>query len=297
VDLTDAEQPGQGTFPTFVSVTLIDLVSMIVLVIIIIGLLWKYSKWKKSAPPKFFSTARLSLGSSTLIRVFFSELVNRVLLQRGVINNDRIRRFTHLSMFWGFVGLSVTTTLDYIYNYPGNYIPLFGDALSPIRWLGNVSGAVMVLGATIALVRLIALPKFRRGRTFGDVWFTVLLFLAGITGFIAEYWGDVAYAANPNVPPAAAYTLSFSASPLIVVPYGIHLVSVGLLIVTAPASAFIHAFQVPTMRYWEKLGNVLSLKKGLTTKNEQRRFKEAAMLDQIQREYEQVSNEKREESD
>lgn len=282
-------QPGQGTFPTFVSVTLIDSISIIVLAIIIIGVLWKYSTWRKSFPPHFFGAVRTSLGSGAIVGAFFSELANRVLLQRGVINKDRLRRFTHLSMFWGFIGLSVTTTLDYIYNRPGNYIPLFGGVLSPIRWLGNISGSVMVLGATIAIIRLIAVPQFRRGRTFGDVWFTVLLFLAGVTGFIAEYWGEVAYAANPNISPAAAYSLSFSASPLIVVPYGIHLATIGLLLVTAPVSAFIHAFQVPTMRYSEKLGSLLSLKTGRTTKNEQRRFKETAMLDQIEEAYKGTS--------
>lgn len=285
----DTPQPGQGTFPTFVSVTLIDSISIIVLAIIIIGVLWKYSRWRKYAPPHFFGSVRASLGSGALVGAFFSELVSRVLLQRGVINNDKLRRFTHLSMFWGFIGLSVTTTLDYIYNRPGNYISLFGGALSPIRWLGNISGGVMVLGGTIAIIRLIVVPQFRRGRTFGDVWFTVLLFLAGVTGFIAEYWGDVAYAANPSIAPAATYSLSFSASLLIVVPYGIHLASIALLLVTAPVSAFIHAFQVPTMRYSEKLGSMLSLKTGLTTKNEQRRFKETAMLDQIQEAYEGTS--------
>lgn len=290
----DIQQPGQGTFPTFVSVTLIDSISIVVLVIIIVGALWKYSTWRKSTPPNFFGNVKTSLGSGALFGAFFSELVDRVLLQRDVINNDRLRRFTHLSMFWGFIGLSITTTLDYIFNRPGNYVPLFGNALSPIRWLGNISGAVMVLGATIAIARLIALPKFRRGRTFGDVWFTVLLFLAGVTGFIAEYWGELAYAANPNIAPAAAYSISFSASPLIVVPYGIHLASIGLLLVTAPVSAFIHAFQVPSMRYVEKLGSLLSLKTGLTTKNEQRRFKETAMLDQIQDTYDRTGTEEKE---
>ncbi len=278
-----------GTFPTFVSVSLIDLLATVTLVIVIIGAFWKYLSWRRSSPPAFFMAARRSLGSGGLVSIFFSELVNRVLLQKNVINEDRTRRFSHLAMFWGFIGLSVTTTLDYFFNQPGNYIPLFGSNLSVIRLLGNVSGVVMLIGATIAIARLIAVPKFRRGRTFGDVWFTSLLFIVGVTGFLAEYYGEVAYAANPSIPPAAAYSLSLSASPFIVIPYGIHLAAIGLLFLSAPISAFIHVLQVPSMRYAESVGAKLSLVHG-QEKNEFRSFKEGAMLDQIQKSYETSPN-------
>jgi nitrate reductase gamma subunit len=277
--------PGAGTFPTFVSVSLIDLLATIILVIIIIGAVWRFIVWRRSSPPSFFRAARETLGSGEMVSIFFSELVNRVLLQKNVINNDRLRRFTHLAMFWGFIGLSVTTTLDYIFNRPGNYVPLFGTNLSTIRLLGNISGAVMLIGATIAIGRLIEQEKFRRGRTFGDVWFTSLLFTAGLTGFVTEYYGEVAYATNPGVPPAAVYSLSFSASPLIVVPYGIHLVVIGLLFLSAPVSAFMHALQVPSMRYMDAVGSKLAMSHK-RDKNELRGYKESAMLDQIQGTYE-----------
>ena len=205
------------------------------------GIVWKFFQWKKGSPPKFFTKVSALAGTGAIFGVFFKELANRVFLQRDIIHKDNVRRATHLMMFWGFIGLSVTTTLDDIFNHPGNYIPLFGGSLSPIRWLGNVSGAVMMIGATIAIVRLIALPKFRSQRTFGDVWFTVLLFLSGLTGFITEYYGDVAHEANPSIPIASDFTISLSASLLIIIPYGIHLISVGLLLITAPFSAFIHA--------------------------------------------------------
>ena len=188
-------------------------------------------------------------------------------------------------MFWGFIGLSVTTTLDYIFNRPGNYVPLFGSNLSVIRLLGNVSGVVMMAGATIALVRMIAIPKYRENRNFGDVWFTTLLFLAGLTGFIAEYYGEVAHAANPNVAAAAAYSISFSASATIVIPYGIHLVSIGLLFLTAPVSFFMHVLQVPSMRYMDRVGELMSVK-DKREKNELRSSKESAMMDQIEGIYE-----------
>ena len=273
---------GTGTFPTFVAVSLIDSIATIILAVVLIGILIRYNKWRKVSPPNFFGTMRKSLGSKSIIRSFLSEFVDRVLLQKDLIHNDTLRRITHLAMFWGFVGLSATTTLDYIFNEPGNYVPLFGGALSPIRWLGNVSGVIMVFGATVAIGRHLLVPRFRRERTFGDVWFTVLLFLAGVTGFLAEYWGELAYQANPAISPAAAFSISLSASPLIIIPYGIHLTTVLLLLVTAPISAFIHAFTVPSMRYVDKLGNLLALKRNKPL-NENRTLKEDALMDDVER--------------
>lgn len=283
------DSAGAGTFPTFVSVTLIDLLATITFVIVVLGALWRILQWRRSSPPKFFGSARAALGSRGLVRVFFSELVNRVLLQKDVINNDRMRRFTHLAMFWGFIGLGVTTTLDYIFNRPGNYVPLFGSNLSVIRLLGNVSGVVMMVGAGIAIVRLIAIPKYRENRNFGDVWFTSLLFVVGLTGFIAEYYGELAYAANPSAPPAAAYSLSFSASPLIIIPYGVHLAGVALLFLTAPVSFFMHVLEVPSMRYTDKLGALMSIK-DKRQKNELRASKESAMLDQVEGSYNKTTS-------
>ena len=261
---------------------MIDTVAFVVLAVVVVGVLLRYSKWRRAAPPRFFKSATKVLGSTTIVRTFFSELVNRVLLQRDVIHKDKHRWFTHLAMFWGFVGLSLTTTLDAIFNRPGNYIPLFGGDLSFIRWIGNFSGAIMVLGATIAIGRLILVSKFRSQRTFGDVWFTVLLFLAGLTGFATEYYGEVAHNLNPTAPPAAAYSISLSASPFIVIPYGVHLASIGLLLITAPFSAFIHAFSVPSMRYVDRLGALLSIRTGKKV-NESRHLKEDALMEEMSR--------------
>jgi len=271
---------GSGTFPTFASVTLIDSVGISILVIVIAGILWRYLQWKRVTPPNYFKAARISLGYGTLASTFFSELLNRVLLQRDVINKDNLRRFTHLAMVWGFIGLSLTTALSYIFNESGNYVPFIGNGLSAIRWLGNLSGVIMVVGATIAIVRLIAVPMYRRGRGFGDVWFTSLLFLGGVTGFLTEYWGEVAYAANPNVLPAPAYGISLSASPLIILPYAIHLAVIALLLISAPVSAFSHALTVPSFRYVDRLGSLLAVRNN-TSANQHRKLKEKAMLDQL----------------
>ncbi|MGA2874091.1 MAG: respiratory nitrate reductase subunit gamma [Nitrososphaerales archaeon] len=224
---------------------------------------------------------------SALVRAFFSELWNRVFLQKDIINNDRVRRFTHLTMFWGFLGLGITSALDYAFNQQGNYIPIFGSNLSGIRFLGNFAGVVMMIGATIAVVRLVTVHKYRTNRNLGDIWFTCLLFIAGLSGFITEYCGEIAYAANPSALPAAAYSISFSASLLISIPYGFHLASIALIFLTAPISFFMHALHVPSMRYMERLGMLVSMKRRSGQKSELLRSKESAMLDQVQEIYEQ----------
>jgi hypothetical protein len=70
----------------------------------------------------------------------------------------------------------------------------------------------MMLGASITISRLIGVRKFRERVTFSDAWFAILLFLSGLTGFLAEYFGEIAHAQNPNILPAAQYSISTSAS-------------------------------------------------------------------------------------
>jgi Nitrate reductase gamma subunit len=291
---------GSGTFPTFVSVSLIDLSATIILLVIVVILAAKYAKVSPSTS-RLLGRGKKEIGISGLFATFASELVNRVLLQKDIIN-ERLRRLAHLCMFWGFVGLAATTTADYLLNRQGNYIRLFGGDLSWIRILGNVSGVVMMFGASITIARMIGVRRFRERITFSDAWFSVLLFLVGLTGFVAEYFGEIAHTENPNAPPAAAFTISMNASPLIVIPYGAHLVLIALLFISAPLSAFIHAFRVPSLRYLDRVGNVLAQKKSKKEENTGNEIgapfiqntlsaiKEEVMIDQIKSLYEKSEN-------
>jgi hypothetical protein len=295
-----SSQPaGSGTFPTFVSVSLIDLTAVVILVLILVVLALKFLKPNPSTT-KLLKIGRQSIGVGGLLRIFVSELVNRVMLQKDIIN-EKPRRLAHLCMFWGFVGLGVTTTADYIFNESGGYVPLFGGALSWIRLLGNASGVVMMFGASITISRLIGVRKFRERVTFSDAWFAILLFLSGLTGFLAEYFGEIAHSQNPNIPPAAQYSISTSASIYIVVPYGIHLVLIALLFISAPISAFYHAFRVPSLRYIDRVGDELARKKEARketdseksgaepfVQNVHKSIKEEVMIEQIKSHYENL---------
>lgn len=300
-------QPGSGTFPTFVSVSMIDMVAIVILIAVLAMLAFRLRS-VNSTTMKLMGRARKHLGLKQLATIFVSELVNRVMLQRDIIN-DRLRRFAHLCMFWGFVGLSVTTTADYLLNRAGDYIPLFGGELSWIRLLGNASGAVMILGALIGLSRLVGVGKYRARLTFSDAWFASLLLLVGASGFAAEYFGEIAHAMSPSMPPAAEYTISVQASLFIVIPYGVHLVLIALLFITAPLSAFIHAVRVPSLRYVDTVGDSLAKKindsqnpeeepTGSFVQNSHRSLKEEAIIEQIKSDYEsKLQDEKRDQSE
>mgnify|MGYP000172446160 CR=1 FL=1 len=220
-----------------VSVEMVDTLALVAVVIIAAGLLYRFIEWRRVSPPNLWRDIRGRLGWRYILATFIKELVNRVILQRDLFN-ERWRWFAHITMFWGFVGLAVTTAIAYVTNPEAEYVPL----TTPYRVLGNVSGTLLLLGSTIAVLRLILISRFRRERKFGDVWFTVMIWLATITGFTTEYFREAAY-----------HTPTDTTIALLTFNYLFHLAAVGLLVVTAPFSAFIHALTTPALRFYERL--------------------------------------------
>jgi len=246
-----------------VSVQVIDTPAIVAVVIIVAGLIYQLIRWRRYSPPNLWKDIRSQLGWRHIIATFIKELVNRVILQRDLFN-ERWRWFAHITTFWGFVGLAVTTAVSYATNYESEYVPL----ATPYRLLGNASGALLLLGSTIAILRLILIPRFRRERTFGDIWFTALIWLAALTGFTTEYFREVAYLTPTEL---NAAILAFN--------YILHLAAVGLLVVTAPFSAFLHALTTPTLRYYEQLHEALK------KKARARDYREEAQLTQLEELY------------
>jgi nitrate reductase gamma subunit len=242
------------------SVQTVDTLAIIAVVVVIAGLTYRFIEWRRYSPPNLWRDIRGKLGWRHIIATFIKELVNRVILERDLFN-ERWRWFAHITMFWGFVGLAVTTAISYVTNYESEYVPL----ATPYRLLGNACGALLLLGSTIAILRLILIPRFRRERTFGDIWFTALIWLAALTGFTTEYFREVAY-----------YTPADLSVALLTFNYVFHLAAVGLLVVTAPFSAFTHALTTPTLRYYEQLHQ------RLIEKVKARDYREEAQLTQIE---------------
>ena len=135
------------------------------------------------------------------------------------------RWFNHMMMFWGFLGLLVSTGLRFL------VVPTNGNVVSladPVRVLGTASGILLTFG-TLAMMaqRLRKSDVSTKHTLFTDWVFLVLLLLAGITGFLLEAfsYGSAAWLTD--------YTLAA------------HLVVVFELLILAPFTKFAHAIYRP----------------------------------------------------
>jgi hypothetical protein len=135
------------------------------------------------------------------------------------------RWFNHLMIFWGFVGLLVSTVLRYVaFPTGGQAVPL----TDPIRLLGTVSGVLLAYGTLALIVSRLRENEISTSHTLFTDWvFLLLLFLSGLTGFILEAFD---YAGVPVWTDGALM---------------VHLDVVFELLVMAPFTKFGHALYRP----------------------------------------------------
>lgn len=131
--------------------------------------------------------------------------------------------------------------------------PPFSPA-NPGNIIGNVGGALVVIGATVMIVRYLVVPKFAQNPK-GDMFFFIFLYVAVLSGFATEfsrYFGLV-------VP---TFTI-----------YLVHLVIVGALLISAPFTHFFHAVQVPFLRFVDRVHAALIAKAKDTLLDKRETFK------------------------
>jgi nitrate reductase gamma subunit len=98
------------------------------------------------------------------------------------------RWFIHFATMWGFLGLLGATIADYGLELLG--VKAAGTAVPiwyPVRLLGTLAGALLIYGTTVLIVR--RLRKSDRSSvhsTTSDWTFLVMLWVAGVTGFVLE---------------------------------------------------------------------------------------------------------------
>ena len=138
----------------------------------------------------------------------------------------RQKWFVHASVMWGFLGLFATTAINYLLELlhikeTGVYMPIW----HPIRFLGILSGILLVYGTTVIIRRRLAKTDESYAHSTPSDWsFLVLMWLAGTTGFAL----DIAIYL-PNVQIWAYWMLL------------IHLIVIGELLLLAPFTKFAHA--------------------------------------------------------
>ena len=135
------------------------------------------------------------------------------------------RWLNHMLIFWGFLGLLVSTTLRYlVVPTNGDVVPLY----DPVRLLGTASGVLLSYGTLVMIASRVGKVDVSMQRTqFTDWVFLALLFLTGVSGFVLE---------------ASTYG---SSGGLIDYALAIHLVVVFELLIMAPFTKFAHVIYRP----------------------------------------------------
>ena len=140
------------------------------------------------------------------------------------------RRWAHMGLFYGFLGLTAATTGAALYTeiFPRLGIHHHGDVLSlpiwdPVKIVGNIGGVALLAGLAQTLWVRLNKPKVSGKSAYSDWFFSGLLGLTAVTGFITELlrYGQVH---------TAAY-----------ISYTIHLVFIFALFAYFPFSKFSHA--------------------------------------------------------
>lgn len=152
-------------------------------------------------------------------------LVRESLAQLSYLKcTNKNRYVAHMALFWGFIGLAIATSIDFILGL--GKIPLY--PVPPQRVIGILSGIGLTAGAAYYFYkRLRRNERHARSSHFTDWIFVTLMLLAGISGLLLTLSLYLASA-------LAAYSL-----------YLIHLVIVFDLLAMAPFTKFAHALYRP----------------------------------------------------
>jgi quinone-modifying oxidoreductase subunit QmoC len=157
---------------------------------------------------------------------------------------NNIRYASHLLVFWGMIGLFITTAIvAFNYDILGLAPPSQnGPGTVPIKILGNVSAVAFVLGLGIMLVRRFTAPDKTGNSAYFDWFFLFTIFGAGSTGLVTEL---VRWAGSAQ----GAYIL-----------YAIHLMFVLALLLYIPYSKFAHlGYRTVAIAWGKSVGRNVTL--------------------------------------
>jgi len=217
---------GQIVFSKFMPIIYIEIIfSLGVGAAIVAAMLGGVQYWKG------MSGSSLATGNTEPIKGLFPTLFD-VLMHRKFRHCEEDRVGTrdsykshlhksHLAVFYGFLGLVITTTSIGIGIYVFGYLtpwPLW----HPVKILGNVSGAAVLIACGVFLYCRLK-DKEKAGKSsYSDWLFLWILALTTLTGFLSEILRLA------DIPPLAYWV------------YFIHLVFIFSLLVYIPYSKFAH---------------------------------------------------------
>ncbi len=195
------------------------------MLVVIIGISFSLLRWRSALADSLPRLKTSALSAGTRSRLFAQNLGIDVFYQKSIADCSRTRWAAHMAMFWGFLGLAATTTLDAMVNPSAAPLSLS----SPVRILGNVSGILFLAGVSYSLGRRLVVPSVRKNTTRGDSIFLLMLFLTGVSGFATEIFSDL----NIFFPDGFSYWF--------------HILLVAGLLASAPFSKFVHSIGRPIL--------------------------------------------------
>ena len=145
---------------------------------------------------------------------------------------SKYRYYAHFLIFFGFLVLGVATLGDIIYLYGLGMKELALPVTDPVKILGNLGAAMLIIGSGWAIVARFSDERLGYG-TYFDWLFLATIFGVGITGIAVE---ALRYAES-----VAAYYA-----------YLLHLVLVFTLLAYAPYSKFAHLVYRTLAYTWAK---------------------------------------------
>lgn len=215
---------------------LIDVGGLIVFLFVIGGIAYRVKKgtlhhffhWKVFEKPNRKDNASNQVSSSA-----FSVLFRDIFAFRVLDTCDKMKRISHIAIFWGFLFLAISTTLAFLTNPNNVVLPLY----NPVKVFGNVGGALVVAGF-IGMFYVRYREQDAIWRLTRSDMFLMTLFFAVVTGFITQ---QTIYSG------LSSEWVSYS--------FWIHMALVVLLLATAPFTKFYHAVSKPFYLLYEEMDN------------------------------------------
>ena len=235
--------PGPVNYGQFISYIPIQIIYTLTLIFAVVSLLFSLKQfWAnlEANNPLEIKGPRKGIIPSFIEAL--TEILPHTTFKECEANN--IRYASHLMVFWGMLGLLVTTAIvafniDILHIAPPSRS---GPGTIPIKILGNISAAAFVIGLLIMLVRRLTAPDQTGNSSYFDWFFLFLIFGTGITGLATELirWGG-----------SVAGTYFF---------YMIHLMFVLSLLLYLPFSKFAHlGYRAVAIAWGKSVGRNMTL--------------------------------------
>ncbi len=215
----------------------IDAGGIVLLAFILTLMVWRIWSGALGFPQlRAISRTGATGGSDPRRRGLLSSLISVLLLDVGTSRPletcSRVKRSSHVLIFWGFVFDGIATTLAYFMKPEGAVLPLD----HPVKLFGNAGGILLVVGCAAMFS-----VRFQESGSIWDLhrsdYFLIALMLTPLSGFLVE---SSIYITGRDA----------MATPFF---YWGHMAIIVALLATAPYTKFTHAFYKPSWILYERV--------------------------------------------